>query len=89
MIGGGAEMSELSNREKYDNIFKENFSLRADQLGESVVYSQTNGWDSIGHMSMVAACEETFGIALDTEDIINFSSYTKGFEILEKYGVHF
>ncbi len=47
-------------------------------------------WDSIGHMSLVAALEEAFDIMMDTDDIIDFSSYKKGMEILsEKYGVEF
>lgn len=38
-------------------------------------------------MSLIAELEEAFGIMMDTDDIIDFSSYTKGMEILKKYGV--
>ena len=31
--------------------------------------------------------EETFGISLGTVDLLDFSSYEKGKEILAKYGV--
>ena len=40
-------------------------------------------------MSMVAALEDAFSITMETDDIVNFSSYKKGFEILSKYGVTF
>ena len=33
--------------------------------------------------------KEEFNITIDTDDIVDFSSFIKGFEILEKYGVKF
>ena len=46
-------------------------------------------WDSVGHMSLIAALEDAFGIVLDVDDIIDFSSFEKGKEILGKYDVAF
>ena len=43
----------------------------------------------IGHMSLIAALEEEYKISLETDDIIDFSSFKKGIEILIKYGVSF
>ena len=37
----------------------------------------------------MSGLEEAFGITLETDDIIDFSSYIKGKEILEKYKVKF
>jgi hypothetical protein len=36
---------------------------------------------------MIAAIEESFEIMIETDDIIDFGSYTKGIEIIAKYGV--
>ena len=33
-------------------------------------------------MGLIAALEDAFGIMMDTDDIIDFSSYEKGIEIL-------
>ena len=53
-----------------------------------VEYGKTNGWDSVAHMALVAEIESQFDIMLDTEDVIDFSSYNKGRQILaEKYNV--
>lgn len=82
-------MASLHNKQKYDQAFVESFSLETSQLGEKIVYNEIPAWDSIGHMTLVSALESAFGITMDTEDIINFSSYKVGFEILTKYGVHF
>lgn len=79
----------MTNREKYDQVFIDAFSVTADQLNEGLVYQSVQQWDSIGHMGMVAALEEAFDIMLETDDIIDFGSYTKGIEILAKYEVVF
>jgi len=77
----------MTNKEKYDQVFIESFSVTADQLNESLVYQSVQQWDSIGHMGMVAALEDAFDIMLETDDIIDFGSYPKGIEILAKYDV--
>jgi acyl carrier protein len=77
----------MTNREKYDQVFIDSFSVTEDQLNEGLVYQSVQQWDSIGHMGMVAALEESFDIMLETDDIIDFGSYTKGIEILAKYDV--
>ena len=77
----------MTNREKYNQVFIDSFSVTTDQLNEGLVYQSVQQWDSIGHMGMVAALEEAFDIMLETDDIIDFGSYTKGIEILAKYDV--
>lgn len=79
----------VSNLEKYDKVFMESLSLKKEQLGDALVYQGVPTWDSVGHMAMVAALEGTFEIMMETEDIIDFSSYGKGKQILGKYGVQF
>ena len=77
----------MTNREKYDQIFIDSFSITPDQLNDGLVYQSVEQWDSIGHMGMIAALEEAFDIMLETDDIIDFGSYTKGIEILAKYNI--
>jgi len=79
----------MTNLEKYNQIFVDNFSISPDQLDEKFVYQCVPEWDSIGHMGMIAGLEDTFSIMLETDDIVDFGSYTKGMEILAKYGVVF
>lgn len=77
----------MTNKEKFDNVFIECFGLTIDQINDDLAYRSVQGWDSAGHMGLIAALEETFGIALETDDIIEFSSYAVGVSILQKYGV--
>lgn len=80
----------MTNKEKYDQVFIDCFSVEKNALNDKFVYQSVAQWDSVGHMSMVAALEEAFGIMMETDDIIDFSSYTKGLDMLStKYGVAF
>ena len=74
-------------KEKYIELFVNAFNLSEDQVGEGVAMGVTEGWDSVGHVSFITELEDAFDIMLDTEDIIQFSSYEKGIEILRKYGI--
>ena len=44
--------------------------------------------DLIGHMTLISALEEGFQISIDTDDIVDFSSFKKGKLILKKYKVN-
>ncbi|EOL8968825.1 acyl carrier protein [Cronobacter dublinensis] len=76
----------MTNLAKYNTIFMETFEVPEDVLAD-YKYQDTPSWDSVGHMTMIAALEDTFDIMMDTEDIIDFSSWQKGKEILQKYDV--
>ena len=79
----------MTNIEKYINAFTEALEVKEDQV-EGLEYQAIAEWDSVGHMTLVSAIEEAFDIMMDTEDIIDFSSYEKGKEILSNnYGVEF
>lgn len=74
--------------EKYNEAFVETFEINQSGL-ENLEYQSIPEWDSVGHMTLVAELEDRFGIEMDTDDIIDFSSYEKGKEILAKYGIVF
>ena len=76
----------MSNLEKYNTAFTESFGISAEQL-PSLLYQGIEAWDSVGHMQLIAALEDTFDIMFDTDDIIEFNSYEKGKELMAKYEV--
>lgn len=79
----------MTNTEKYTNAFVEALGVEAEQV-EGLEYQAITEWDSVGHMTLVAAIEDAFDIMMDTDDIIDFSSYEKGKEILAaNYEVQF
>lgn len=77
----------MTKKEKYDQVFMECFSIEQAKLDDKLIYQSTPEWDSVGHMTLIAAIEEEFDIMIDIDDIIQFSSYTEGVEILKKYEI--
>jgi acyl carrier protein len=76
----------MSNEDSYKKAFVETLGIDETQLA-GLEYGKVNEWDSVGHMALVAALEEAFDIMMDTDDIIDLSSFEKGKEILRKYDV--
>jgi len=76
----------MDNLEKYDKVFMEAFSIEKKVL-KDLKYNTIEKWDSIGHMSLISDLEDKFKITFETDDIIDFSSYKKGKEILKKYTI--
>ena len=79
----------MNNKQKYDQSYIENFSISESALTDELSYNSITEWDSVGHMGLIAALEEAFDITLEMDDIIDFSSYKKGLEIVAKYGITF
>ena len=79
----------MSSKEKYRDIFIQSLSIDEKKFNEKIKYNEISEWDSIGHMTLMSVLEEKFSISMDTDDIVDFSSFKKGIEILEKYGVKF
>jgi acyl carrier protein len=77
----------MDNETTYDKVFMENFSIEKGQLTAALEYNSIPEWDSVGHMSLMAGLEEAFDIIMEMDDIIDFSSYDVGKEILAKYDV--
>ncbi len=78
----------MNNLEKYNNVFTEAFDITIDELN-GLKYQDITAWDSIGHMGLIAALEDSFEITLEVDDIIDMSSFEKGKEILAKHNITF
>jgi acyl carrier protein len=79
----------MSSKKKYRDIFIQSLSIDEKKFNEKIKYNEIPEWDSIGHMTLMSSLEEKFSISMDTDDIVDFSSFEKGIKILEKYGVKF
>lgn len=76
------------NKTRYNKVFCKNLQVNENEL-ESLAIKETQLWDSVGHMTLIAALEDEFDIFLEPEDMMALTTYKKGFEILGKYGVTF
>lgn len=78
-------MSE--NLVKYKKAFLESLEISDEKILDKLKYNDIEQWDSIGHMGLISALEDVFEISIETNDVIDFSSFNKGKEILKKYKV--
>ena len=79
----------MDNKEKYKSIFIESLAIERSKFNENIKYNEIPEWDSIGHMTLMSGLEDGFNIAIETDDIVDFSSFKKGLEILEKHKIEF
>ena len=54
---------------------------------ENLKYRDIAQWDSLGHMTLVAAIEDEFGVQLETDQVIDLSSFKVGVDMLRSLGV--
>lgn len=79
----------MNNLETYNKVFCDTLEVEENQL-ENLKYQDVPLWDSVGHMTLVANLEDAFDIMMETDDIIDLSSYANGKEILAaKYDIAF
>ena len=78
----------MHKTEDYKKLFIESLSIDNKVFSEKIQYNEVPEWDSIGHMTLVSAIEEKYEINFETDDIVDFSSYKKGIEILKKYKIN-
>jgi acyl carrier protein len=78
----------MTNLEKLRLAFTEGLGMDAARVRDDLQYGNP-GWDSVGHMALVAAIERKFDLMLETDDVIGMSSFAKAKEIVSKYGITF
>ena len=79
----------MTNLEKYIDAFVTCFEITEDQA-KVLEYQGVEAWDSVGHMDLIATIEDAFDIMFDADDIIDFSSFEKGKELLiNNYKIEF
>ena len=78
----------MNNSEKLAKVFADTFGISEAETN-GLQYQGIEQWDSVGHMTLIAAIEDAFDIQMDTDDVIDMSSFEKAKEILVKYNIVF
>ena len=78
----------MNKSERLRNVFVRALDIPPGIEIERLEYRRYTGWDSVGHMRMIAALETEFGILLETEQILDLNSFNRGLEILKAHGIH-
>lgn len=77
----------MTNIEKYNAAFVEVFGVKEEALNENFSKDNVDGWDSVHQLNIISILEESFDVMFEPEEIMEFTSYGKGCEILSRYGV--
>jgi len=77
------------SEEKLKLVFSTVLEIPEGEITDDLSYQKAKGWDSIGHMAIIAGLDKTFDIAIDMDDVIAMSSYGLARDIMKKYGVSF
>ncbi len=82
-------MSDISksNLKQLENAFCKALELSEQIELSSLNYGSIPEWDSLGHMALVSEVEDTFSIEFTTEEVINFSSFKAGIQILSSRNI--
>ncbi|WP_104992097.1 acyl carrier protein [Deinococcus sp. NW-56] len=79
----------MTNEQKLQNAFVEGLGIAAESEFEGLEYRGIEEWDSVAHMQLVSEIETAFDIMLETQDVIDMSSYPVARTIVAKYGITF
>lgn len=77
----------MSNTQKLQACFRDVLGLAPDVDVTPLAYQQHPSWDSVAHMRLIAAIETAFDIMLETDQILDMSSYAKAVEIVTTHGI--
>lgn len=79
----------MNNEQKLRQVFSEALEIEITQVTNDLTYNTIPEWDSIAHMALIAEIDDQFDTMLDTDDVLDMSSFAKAKEILKKYDVVF
>lgn len=78
----------MTGTERLDRAIRDGLGLQDSTDVHVIAWGQTEEWDSVAHMQLVAALEAAFGIMIDTDDVVAMSDYPEIRRIVgEKHGV--
>ena len=78
----------MSNIEKLKNAFVEGLEIPVEEV-ENATMEGNDKWDSIGQMSLIAIIEDAFEIEFEPDEVMRFTSFVAGVDILKSHGIEF
>jgi acyl carrier protein len=75
-----------SNEERLQAIFRGVLNLPAGVEVSACAQENTAAWDSMAHVTLIAAIEGEFGIAIDAGDSLTLTSYDSARQYLAEVG---
>jgi acyl carrier protein len=77
----------MNTLEKLQNAISATLKVPAGKITATTTDEEIGAWDSLGHVNLMMALEETFGVYLDVEDFPKLNSVPAIIEYLKQQGV--
>lgn len=61
-------------RERVTDIFREVFDKPALEIFDEMQAKDVEGWDSLTHITLIMALEESFGVKFTTREVMGFQN---------------
>ena len=78
----------MTNIEKLKNAFVEGLEISIEDV-ENATMESVDKWDSIGQMSLIAIIEDAFGVEFEPDEVMRFTSFVAGVDILKNHNIEF
>lgn len=79
----------MNPTQQLQECFAAALSVPAAAIHDELEYQGIPEWDSMSHMVLMTDLESVYGISLETDDMLEMTSFLKVKDILEKHGVTF
>ena len=60
---------------KIKNIMSSVFNVELSEIDDTSTQGDLDNWDSLGHMNLIVALEEEFGVEFDEEEIVEMMNF--------------
>jgi acyl carrier protein len=77
----------MSTFEQLRTVIAETLNVPGDSIGETTTAEELTAWDSLGHVNLMIALEQTFDIQLDVEVFPTLNSVPAILDQLRAQGV--
>jgi len=77
----------MSHLDRLRAVFRSSLNLPSDAEVDGLEYRAIPQWDSLAHMSLIATMEDEFSVMIDTDEMIDMSSFAKAARLLERHGI--
>ena len=74
----------MTTLERLAKVFNEIFAVPKETVTEQTVPDDVPKWDSLGHMTMVAALEIEFDLTFEVDEIMEMATVISILDILNK-----
>lgn len=78
---------DTTTQQKLESIFRAVLELPDSADVTQLDQLTAKGWDSLAHVTLMAAIEDEFGITVDVTDALRITSFPLATAVLEELGV--